>query len=151
MQHEPRPQRDDTHNIQCDRRIEVLPLLDADGYLPPGIHPCSTDELVARFGSGSPERKVETQELVDFIAWGRSAGIYRIIDTMTETLTAAGYEQTKEKLANLETRLARLARRADLTSAHQSDARRSYQQMITQYRREIKLYEAAHPETARGS
>ena len=67
---------------------------------------------------------------------------------MTETLTSAGYEQTREKLAKLEERLVRLSRRTDLNRQHQSEARRSYGQMIGQYRREIKLYEAAHPETA---
>jgi transposase len=66
---------------------------------------------------------------------------------MTETLTPVGYEQTKEKLAQLEKRLARLAHRTDLSKQHQSEARRSYEQMISQYRREIKLYEAAHPES----
>ena len=67
---------------------------------------------------------------------------------MTVTLTSAGYEQTKEKLAELEQRLARLARQSNLSPQHQSEARRSYEQMIGQYRREIKLYEASHPETA---
>ena len=67
---------------------------------------------------------------------------------MTETLTPAGYEQTKEKLTRLEQRLVRLASRTDLSRQHHSEARRSCEQMIAQYRREIKLYEAAHPETA---
>jgi hypothetical protein len=66
---------------------------------------------------------------------------------MTESLTRAGYEQTKEKLAELEDRLAGLNRRTDLSPEIQSEARRSHEQMIGQYRREIKLYEAAHPET----
>ena len=65
---------------------------------------------------------------------------------MNETLTAAGYEQTKNKLAKLEERLLRLARRVDISQHHQSESRHSYEQMIAQYRREIKLYEAAHPE-----
>jgi len=57
----------------------LLPLLDEFGYLPPGIHQCTVEELIARFGSGSPEREVETQELLDFMAWARRAGIMRII------------------------------------------------------------------------
>jgi hypothetical protein len=65
---------------------------------------------------------------------------------MTEPLTSEGYEQTKEKLSNLEQRLARLCHRTDLSPDRQSEARRSYEQMISQYRRETKLYEAAHPE-----
>jgi len=57
----------------------LLPPFNEFGYLPPGIHPCGVDELVASFGSGSPEREVETQELLDFIDWARRAGIKRVI------------------------------------------------------------------------
>ena len=57
----------------------MLPSFDEYGYLPPGIHQCDVDELVARFGSGSPEREVETQELLDFLAWTRRADIRRVI------------------------------------------------------------------------
>jgi hypothetical protein len=66
---------------------------------------------------------------------------------MTEMLTPGGYEQTKEKLADMEQRLNHLARRTDLSPQHQIGARRSYERMIAQYRRELKLYEAAHPES----
>jgi hypothetical protein len=69
---------------------------------------------------------------------------------MTEFLTDTGYQQTKEKLSRLQQRLARLEGRTDLTTQHQSEARRSYQQMISQYIREIKLYEAAHPQLTSG-
>jgi hypothetical protein len=65
---------------------------------------------------------------------------------MTEILTPTGYEQTNEKLADLEQRLRRLANRTGLSRLHEEEARRSYEQMIGQYRREIKLYEASHPE-----
>jgi flagellar motility protein MotE (MotC chaperone) len=69
---------------------------------------------------------------------------------MTENLTLAGYEQTKEKLAELKQRLAKLDCRSELSAPHLREARRSYEQMIGQYRREIKLYEASHPkETAK--
>jgi hypothetical protein len=62
---------------------------------------------------------------------------------MTENLTQAGYEQTKAKLAKLNERLTRLAHRTDLTPQHLAESRRTYEQMIAQYRLEIKLYEAA--------
>ena len=65
---------------------------------------------------------------------------------MIEHLTAAGYEQTKAKLAALERRLNELSRRADLSPLHKAETQRSYEQMISQYVRELKLYEAAHPE-----
>ncbi|MGD9632272.1 MAG: hypothetical protein AB7G28_25875 [Pirellulales bacterium] len=57
----------------------MLPTFDEFGNLPPGIHRCAVDELIARFGSGSPEREVETKELLDFIAWARTTGIERVI------------------------------------------------------------------------
>jgi hypothetical protein len=57
----------------------LLPPFDEFGNLPPGIHDCDIDELIARFGTGSPERDVETKELLDFIAWARNASIERVI------------------------------------------------------------------------
>jgi hypothetical protein len=57
----------------------VLPSLDEFGYLPAGIHPSEVAELVDRFGKGSPEREVETQELLDFMVWARKAGMVRVV------------------------------------------------------------------------
>jgi BMFP domain-containing protein YqiC len=67
---------------------------------------------------------------------------------MTEILTQVGYEQTKDKLAKLEERLAKLGSRSHLSPQHRSEAQRSYEDMIAQYRREIKLYEESHSENA---
>ena len=65
---------------------------------------------------------------------------------MTRLLTPAGYEQTKAKLASLESRLAKLEARDDLRPVHHSEVRQSYRQMIGEYRREVRLYEASvHP------
>jgi hypothetical protein len=61
---------------------------------------------------------------------------------MTETLTAEGYEQTKEKLRDLETRLAEMEKRADLDPEHLASVRRSYKMMIREFLQEIRLYEA---------
>jgi len=66
---------------------------------------------------------------------------------MTEYLTPEGYEQTKAKLGNLERRLARIENRADLPPIHREQVLRSYREMMQQYRREIKLYEAMHEQT----
>ncbi len=66
---------------------------------------------------------------------------------MTERLSPQGYEQTKAKLANLEGRLAEIERRDDLSAGHREHVRRSYRQMMQQYRREIKLYEVLEEET----
>jgi len=64
---------------------------------------------------------------------------------MTEHLTEAGYQQTAQKLARLEQRLTQLEDRTDLSPQHIAEARRSCQRMISQYRREMKLYEAERP------
>ena len=61
---------------------------------------------------------------------------------MTEYLTPQGYEQTKAKLGNLERRLAQIEARTDLSPLHREQVVRSYREMMQQYRREIKLYEA---------
>ena len=70
---------------------------------------------------------------------------------MIPELTEAGYDQTRSKLADLLERRSRIATRGDLAPAHREEVVRSYDRMIRQYRREIKLYEATHapaPEAA---
>jgi len=61
---------------------------------------------------------------------------------MTELLTAAGYEQTKEKLRDLEARLAEIEKRTDLDAERLTSVRRSYKMMMREYLQDIKLYEA---------
>jgi hypothetical protein len=61
---------------------------------------------------------------------------------MTEILTAEGYEQTKEKLHDLETRLGEMEKRTDLDPEHLASVRRSYKMMMREFLRDIKLYEA---------
>lgn len=63
---------------------------------------------------------------------------------MNHELTQAGYEATKRKLTDVERRLARLAQRTDLSAVHRDEVKWTYEQMISQYWREIKLYEAGH-------
>jgi hypothetical protein len=57
----------------------MLPPFDDVGNLPPGIHSCSEEELVARFGSGSEEREAEISELRNFIEAARGAGVRRLM------------------------------------------------------------------------
>lgn len=61
---------------------------------------------------------------------------------MSEFLTPEGYEQTKEKLRDLETRLAEIEKRTDLEPKRLASVRRSYATMMREYLEEIKLYEA---------
>jgi hypothetical protein len=57
----------------------MIPDFDPQGNLPPGIHVCTLDEVVARCGQGSPERQVETTELIQFVQWARQAGVKRLL------------------------------------------------------------------------
>jgi hypothetical protein len=57
----------------------MIPEFDDNGNPPPGIHRCTMDELKARFGRGSPERKVETAELIEFVVWAKQAGVLRLL------------------------------------------------------------------------
>jgi len=61
---------------------------------------------------------------------------------MSELLSAAGYEQTKDKLRDLETRLAVIEKRTDLSPSHLASVRRSYKMMMREFLQDIKLYEA---------
>lgn len=57
----------------------MLPPFDDFGNLPSGIHTCSLVELIARFGMGSEEREAEINELVQFIAAAKAAGVRRLL------------------------------------------------------------------------
>jgi hypothetical protein len=63
---------------------------------------------------------------------------------VTPELTEAGYLQTRAKLTDLIDRRSRVAARSELAPAHRAEVLRSYDRMIRQDRREIKLYEATH-------
>ena len=57
----------------------MLPPFDEFGNLPRGIHPAPIEEVVDRFGHGSPEREVEGRELIELFAWARRSGVRRLI------------------------------------------------------------------------
>ena len=61
---------------------------------------------------------------------------------MSEVLTAAGYEQTKDKLRDLESRLAGIEKRTDLLPSHMASVRRSYKMMMREFLQDIKIFEA---------
>jgi hypothetical protein len=69
---------------------------------------------------------------------------------MSELLTAEGYEQTKEKLRDLQSRLEEIKKRTDLAPEHLASVRRSYSSMIREYLQDIRLYEVkqARPKAA---
>jgi hypothetical protein len=57
----------------------MIPPLDEDGNLPPGIYLGAPEEVVARFGCGPQERAVEAAELADFVQWARQNGVKRLL------------------------------------------------------------------------
>ena len=57
----------------------MIPPFDENGYLPPGIHPATLDEIEARFGHEPELRRVQMESLRWLIERARRAGIERLI------------------------------------------------------------------------
>lgn len=94
----------------------MLPEFDRNGYLPPGIHRCSVEEISARFGSGSEEREAEIAELLRFVEAARAVGLKRLlvngsfvtskiapIDVDLVILPGPDYPRDGQRLENSET------------------------------------------------
>ncbi len=57
----------------------MIPPFDEQGYLPPGIHSATLEELVSRFGCGSELRRVQTESLRWLVDAARRAGVLRLV------------------------------------------------------------------------
>jgi len=57
----------------------MIPEFDDRGYLPPGIHPASLDDIDARFGRQSEVRRVQMESLRWLVALAKEAGAERLI------------------------------------------------------------------------
>ena len=57
----------------------MIPPFDDNGYLPPGIHPATLDEIAARFGQESELRRAEMESVRWLIDLARQAGVVRLI------------------------------------------------------------------------
>jgi hypothetical protein len=57
----------------------MIPPLNEDGYLPPGIHPATLEEIAVRFGQESELRQVQMESLRWLIDLARRAGALRIV------------------------------------------------------------------------
>jgi len=57
----------------------MIPRFNDDGYLPPGIHPATLDEIAERFGRESELRQVQLQSLRWLVELARRAGVQRIV------------------------------------------------------------------------
>jgi hypothetical protein len=59
--------------------MEVIPDFDEQGYLPPGVHQATLDEIEERFGQEPELRRVEMESLRWLADLARRAGVLRII------------------------------------------------------------------------
>jgi hypothetical protein len=57
----------------------MIPAFEDNGYLPPGIHRATLEEIEARFGTESELRRVEFESLTWLIDLVRRAGIQRLV------------------------------------------------------------------------
>ena len=57
----------------------MIPPLEDNGYLPPGVHPATLDEIEARFGSESELRRVQMQSLRWLVDLAKRAGLERLV------------------------------------------------------------------------
>jgi hypothetical protein len=57
----------------------MIPPFEDNGYLPPGIHPATLDEIEARFGSESELRRVQMESLRWLVELARRAGLERLV------------------------------------------------------------------------
>src|SRR5712692_999098 len=57
----------------------MIPHFNDDGYLPPGIHPATLEEIAARFGQESELRQVQMESVGRMVDLARRAGAERIV------------------------------------------------------------------------
>ena len=57
----------------------MIPAFDDEGYLPPGIHLATVQEISARFGRESELRRVQMESLLWLVELARRAGAQRIV------------------------------------------------------------------------
>lgn len=59
--------------------MTMIPPFDEHGYLPPGTHPATLDEIEARFGRESELRRAQMESLRWLVDLARRAGVLRLI------------------------------------------------------------------------
>lgn len=57
----------------------MIPPFNDDGYLPPGIHRATIEEVAERFGAGSEVRRAQLEHLREGVELARCAGIKRFV------------------------------------------------------------------------
>ena len=57
----------------------MIPPFNEHGYLPPGLHPASMDEIADRFGQATEVRRVQLESLRWLVDTARVAGVLRLV------------------------------------------------------------------------
>jgi hypothetical protein len=57
----------------------LIPPFNEHGYLPPGIHQATLDEVIDRFGTGSEQREAQAQSLLWLLPLCRDAAIAKLL------------------------------------------------------------------------
>lgn len=57
----------------------MIPHFNEDGYLPPGIHPATVEEIATRFGQESELRQVQMESLRWLVELAQRAGVQGIV------------------------------------------------------------------------
>jgi hypothetical protein len=57
----------------------MIPEFNDDGYLPPGIHPATLEEIAARFGQETELRRVQMESLRWLVDLAKRAGVQRLV------------------------------------------------------------------------
>lgn len=57
----------------------MIPSFDERGYLPPGIHPATVDEIAERFGKEAELRRVQMESVRWVLDLAKKAGVQRIV------------------------------------------------------------------------
>src|SRR5579883_3265109 len=57
----------------------MIPAFNNDGYLPPGIHSATLEEVAARFGRESELRQAQMESLRWLVDLARRAGVQRLV------------------------------------------------------------------------
>ena len=68
----------------------MIPDLNEQGFLPPGVHVATLDEIAERFGKESEVRRAEMESLRWLVELARQAGVLRIV--VNGSFVADAYE-----------------------------------------------------------
>ena len=57
----------------------MIPRFDESGFLPPGVHPATLDEIEARFARESELRRVQMDSVRWMVELAKRAGVLRVV------------------------------------------------------------------------